>query len=86
MLILGVSTQDPARCQRVGRQSRAGVVWINCSQPCFNEAPWGGMKRSGIGRELGTWGLDNYLEVKNVTEYTSSQPWGWFNKLPNSKC
>lgn len=34
---------------------QAGVVWVNYSQPCFNQAPWGGNKRSGIGRELGEW-------------------------------
>ena len=34
---------------------QAGVVWVNCSQPCFDQAPWGGIKRSGIGRELGEW-------------------------------
>jgi betaine-aldehyde dehydrogenase len=36
------------------------------------------MKHSGIGRELGQWGLDNYLEVKQVTEYVSDQAWGWY--------
>jgi betaine-aldehyde dehydrogenase len=49
-------------------------------QPTFVEAPWGGMKHSGIGRELGEWGLHNYLEVKQVTEYISEQPWGWYLK------
>jgi acyl-CoA reductase-like NAD-dependent aldehyde dehydrogenase len=34
---------------------KAGIVWINCSQPCFTQAPWGGIKRSGFGRELGEW-------------------------------
>jgi len=34
---------------------KAGIVWINCSQPCFTQAPWGGVKRSGFGRELGEW-------------------------------
>lgn len=34
---------------------QAGIVWINCSQPCFCQAPWGGTKRSGFGRELGEW-------------------------------
>lgn len=32
---------------------QAGIVWVNCSQPCFSQAPWGGKKRSGFGRELG---------------------------------
>ena len=41
---------------------RAGIVWINCSQPCFCQAPWGGIKRSGFGRELGEWYEPNFLE------------------------
>jgi hypothetical protein len=41
-------------------------VWVNCSQPCFCQAPWGGTKRSGFGRELGPWGLDNYISIKQV--------------------
>ncbi|MBN3819555.1 aldehyde dehydrogenase family protein [Paraburkholderia sp. Se-20369] len=59
-------------------QQRAGIVWINCSQPTFTEAPWGGYKQSGIGRELGEWGLNNYLEIKQITRYDSDAPWGWY--------
>ena len=70
---------DGERCERVSRALRAGIVWVNCSQPTFTEAPWGGIKRSGIGRELGRWGLENYLEVKQVTSYVSSEPWGWYD-------
>lgn len=73
-----VMTADPQRASRVANGLRAGIVWVNCSQPTFVEAPWGGMKHSGIGRELGRWGLDNYLEVKQVTEYISHEPWGWY--------
>jgi betaine-aldehyde dehydrogenase len=69
---------DLERATRVANALRAGIVWINCSQPTFVEAPWGGLKQSGIGRELGRWGLDNYLEVKQVTRYHSSEPWGWY--------
>lgn len=81
----GVMSKDQARCDRVVKQLRAGIVWVNCSQPCFCQAPWGGMKMSGTGRELGQWGLDNYLEVKQVTSYLEKEPgkWGWFIK--NSK-
>jgi betaine-aldehyde dehydrogenase len=79
-LAAAVMSADPARCQRVARGLRAGVVWLNCSQPTFPQAPWGGYKHSGIGRELGEWGLRNYQEVKQVTEYRSDQPWGWYLK------
>ncbi|MFS2128093.1 aldehyde dehydrogenase family protein, partial [Pseudomonas sp. Pseusp97] len=75
-----VMSGDPQRAARVADGLRAGIVWVNCSQPTFTQAPWGGMKHSGIGRELGVWGLENYLEVKQVTEYISDQPWGWYLK------
>ena len=77
-LAAAVMSADTARCERVARALEAGIVWINCSQPTFTEAPWGGMKESGVGRELGTWGLENYLETKQVTAYNSKDPWGWY--------
>ncbi|MGK9064880.1 aldehyde dehydrogenase family protein [Stutzerimonas chloritidismutans] len=79
-LAAAVMSADLARCERVARKLRAGIVWINCSQPTFTEAPWGGYKQSGIGRELGEWGLNNYLETKQITRYDSDQPWGWYIK------
>ncbi|HDR9173106.1 TPA: aldehyde dehydrogenase family protein [Burkholderia vietnamiensis] len=79
-LAAAVMSGDMARCERVARALRAGIVWINCSQPTFTEAPWGGFKQSGIGRELGEWGLNNYLEIKQITRYDSDQPWGWYIK------
>lgn len=79
-LAAAVMSKDKARCERVARAFRAGIVWINCSQPTFTEAPWGGYKQSGIGRELGKWGLSNYLEVKQITAFNSDEPWGWYIK------
>ncbi|RQS68385.1 aldehyde dehydrogenase family protein [Burkholderia sp. Bp8963] len=79
-LAAAVMSADLARGERVARLLRAGIVWINCSQPTFTEAPWGGYKQSGIGRELGEWGLNNYLEVKQITRYDSDKPWGWYIK------
>ncbi|KAH9775983.1 Betaine aldehyde dehydrogenase 1 [Citrus sinensis] len=73
-----VISKDLERCDRVSKAFQAGIVWINCSQPCFSQAPWGGKKHSGFGRELGEWGLDNYLSVKQVTQYVSDEPWGWY--------
>lgn len=79
-LAAAVMSADETRCERVARAFRAGIVWINCSQPTFTEAPWGGYKQSGIGRELGRWGLDNYLETKQITSFVSEEPWGWYLK------
>jgi betaine-aldehyde dehydrogenase len=77
----GVFTSDASRAQRVIRGLRAGITWINCYHPTFNEAPWGGYKQSGIGRELGTYGYDAYTEVKQITQCINPQPLGWFKNL-----
>eukprot|EP00246_Nothoceros_aenigmaticus_P015186 TRINITY_DN6199_c0_g1_i1.p1 TRINITY_DN6199_c0_g1~~TRINITY_DN6199_c0_g1_i1.p1 ORF type:complete len:512 (-),score=91.32 TRINITY_DN6199_c0_g1_i1:157-1692(-) len=77
-LAAAVISKDEDRCKRVSEALTAGIVWINCSQPCFCQAPWGGVKHSGYGRDLGEWGLENYLSVKQVTKYVSEEPWGWY--------
>ncbi len=79
-LAAAVMSADDERAERVAARLRAGIVWINCSQPTFTEAPWGGYKKSGIGRELGRWGLENYFETKQVTRFASDAPWGWYIK------
>lgn len=79
-LAAAVMSDDAERCRRVSHALQAGIVWVNCSQPTFTQAPWGGYKKSGIGRELGRWGLENYLQVKQITAYTSGKPWGWYLK------
>ncbi|MBZ9705610.1 aldehyde dehydrogenase family protein [Mesorhizobium sp. ESP7-2] len=79
-LAAAVMSADDERTERVAAALRAGIVWINCSQPTFTEAPWGGYKQSGIGRELGRWGLENYLETKQITRMTGKDPWGWYIK------
>ncbi|MGO6969495.1 aldehyde dehydrogenase family protein [Rhizobium johnstonii] len=84
-LAAAVMSKDDVRAERVAAAFRAGIVWINCSQPTFTEAPWGGYKESGIGRELGRWGLDNYLETKQITRFTSEDPWGWYIKPEAAK-
>ena len=65
-LVAGVWSTDYPRALRVARRVRAGTVWIwdNYAQPV--EGIWGGFKQSGIGRELGYHGLDDFLEVKQI--------------------
>jgi betaine-aldehyde dehydrogenase len=76
-----VFTKDGARAQRFIRKLRAGVTWINTFHLTFNEAPWGGYKQSGFGRELGTAGYEAYTELKQITTNLSSGRLGWFDKI-----
>ncbi|XP_054784131.1 aminoaldehyde dehydrogenase 2, peroxisomal-like [Prosopis cineraria] len=48
-----VISNDLKRCEHLTKVCQAGIVWINCSQPCFTQVLWGGIKRSGLGHELG---------------------------------
>jgi betaine-aldehyde dehydrogenase len=73
-----VWTSDPARAERVASRLRHGTVWINDYNTYFPEAEWGGFKQSGIGRELGPTGLDEYREIKHIYENTAPTPGGWF--------
>ncbi len=59
-------TRDIGRALRVARGVKTGVLSINSSRSVHQEAPFGGYKRSGIGRELGMHALQLYTEVKNV--------------------
>nr|GMC75876.1 betaine aldehyde dehydrogenase, chloroplastic-like [Ipomoea batatas] len=54
-LAAAVLSKDLERCERMAKAFQTGAVWVNCSQPCFWQPPWGGKKRSGFGRELGEW-------------------------------
>jgi betaine-aldehyde dehydrogenase len=77
----GVFTQDGGKAQRVVRGLRAGVTWINCYHPTFVEAPWGGYKQSGMGRELGLYGYEAYTEVKQIVQCVIPQKSGWYRCL-----
>jgi acyl-CoA reductase-like NAD-dependent aldehyde dehydrogenase len=65
-LAAAIWTRDIGTALRTARAVRAGVVWINDSQPAPSETMWGGFKQSGIGRELGRYALDAYLESKQI--------------------
>ncbi|WP_311319213.1 aldehyde dehydrogenase family protein [Lentilactobacillus hilgardii] len=73
-----VHTKDGAKALRVIKEIRAGITWINCYNPTFNEAPWGGYKMSGIGRELGEDGLLEYQETKQININLNPGPVGWY--------
>jgi betaine-aldehyde dehydrogenase len=77
-LAAAVWSRDIFRVLRTVKRLRAGVVWVNHMQPTFVEAPWGGYKQSGIGRELGKWGVEEYLQVKQVHINLNEQPIGWY--------
>jgi betaine-aldehyde dehydrogenase len=77
-LAAAVWTRDIFKAFRTVKALRSGVVWVNHMQPTYVEAPWGGYKQSGFGRELGPWGIEEYLETKQVHINLSETPIGWY--------
>jgi len=74
----GVFSNDITRALRVIKAVKAGITWVNAYHPTFAQAPWGGYKQSGIGRELGTFGFDEYTEIKQININLTPGPVGWF--------
>lgn len=66
-LSAGVWSENVHTCLEFARRAQAGTVWTNTWMDGFAELPFGGMKESGQGRELGKYGLDEFLEAKTVT-------------------
>ena len=66
-LAAGVWTQDLSKAHTLAHRLRAGTVWVNCYDVFDAAAPFGGFKQSGLGRELGEYGLQQYTEIKTVT-------------------
>jgi betaine-aldehyde dehydrogenase len=77
-LAAAVWTRDIFKAFRVVKALEAGIVWVNHMQPTFVEAPWGGYKASGFGRELGHWAVEEYLETKQVFINLDEKPIGWY--------
>jgi len=74
-----VLTKDAARAERVADALDAGITWQNCNNMVVIQAPWGGMKKSGMGRELGRWGLESFLEPKQKTRWLPGGGIGWYD-------
>jgi betaine-aldehyde dehydrogenase len=78
-LAAGVFTNDCAKAMRVAKELRAGTVWINTFNLCLVQSPWGGYKQSGMGRDLGTYGYEDFTEVKAITVNLNVTPTGWYS-------
>lgn len=77
-LAAGFWTRNPDRIHRLTKGLRFGTVWVNDFNVYFTQAPWGGYKQSGLGRELGRSGLEEYTEVKHIFQNHSPKPINWF--------
>ena len=74
----GVWTQDINRALRVAKSIKAGYLWVNTYGGIVPQTPYGGFKQSGIGKELGKEGIENYLETKCINIYTGGSMPRWY--------
>ncbi|HET7303064.1 MAG TPA: aldehyde dehydrogenase family protein [Segeticoccus sp.] len=80
-----VWTENAGRAERVANRLRHGTIWVNDYHPYVPQAEWGGYKQSGIGRELGLAGLDEYRETKHIWHNTRPARADWFAHHTTSK-
>ncbi|SHM73048.1 betaine-aldehyde dehydrogenase [Cyclobacterium lianum] len=76
----GFWSADPGRISRVSKSLRFGTIWVNDFNVYFTQAPWGGYKQSGLGRELGPAGMEEFQEIKHIYQNYNPQPMNWFGK------
>ncbi|MEN1968778.1 aldehyde dehydrogenase family protein [Lentibacillus sp. N15] len=69
---------DVDHASAIAAKIKAGTIWINNYHIPYVEAPWGGYKQSGIGRELGPQGLDSFKEIKHINHITQLLKLGWY--------
>lgn len=75
-----VFSEDKNKAIRVIKKVRAGITWINAYHLTDVQSPWGGYKQSGIGRSLGTYGLEEYQETKQINMKLDKEPTEWFGE------
>lgn len=81
-LTAGVWTRDVKLAHRMARAIRAGTVWVNMFNVVTSEAPFGGFKESGWGRENGPHAIDAFTEVKHVYVNLAERADDWFGDAP----
>lgn len=74
----GIWTRDINRAMKMAKRIKAGYLWVNTYGGIIPQTPYGGLKESGIGKELGFEGLENYLETKTVNIYTGEKIPRWY--------
>jgi len=74
----GIWTENLKRALRTAKAIKAGYLWVNTYGGIIPETPYGGFKQSGIGKELGSDGLDMYLEKKTVNIFTGEKIPSWY--------
>jgi coniferyl-aldehyde dehydrogenase len=74
-LAAGIISNDINTVNRVSRSVRAGTVWVNCYFAFEADAPFGGYKMSGFGRDQGMNAIEKYLQVKSVITPIYNSPW-----------
>lgn len=74
-----VFSEDQQKALRVIKKVRSGITWVNTYHMTDVNGPWGGYKHSGIGRSLGTYGLDEYQETKQININLDPKPIDWFS-------
>lgn len=78
-----VWTSDMGTAHRVSSRLQHGTIWVNDYHPYIPQAEWGGFKMSGVGRELGPTGLEEYQQPKHIYHNTEPAEAGWFPKKNN---
>jgi coniferyl-aldehyde dehydrogenase len=74
-LAAGIVTKNIDIANTVSRSIRAGAIWINCYLAFDPDAPFGGYKMSGFGKDMGMDGLEKYLQTKTVVTPLYNTPW-----------